>query len=97
MSNNDHTDQAGAGGGDRLSLYYSPICGFCTRVIRTLEQLGVDAELRNTLQDPDFYNELVDARGRATVPVLRIESADGGDHWMPESSDIIRYLQKRFG
>jgi glutaredoxin 2 len=29
------------------------------------------------------------------VPVLRIQKA-GGDEWMPESADIVRYLEKRF-
>lgn len=82
--------------GDQLSLYFSPICGFCVRVIRVLEQLEVEVEMRNTLQNPAFYSELVEARGRATVPVLRIQSADGRDHWMPESADIIRYLQQRY-
>ena len=82
---------------DQLALYYSPICAFCVRVIRVIEQLGIDVEMRNTLQVPAHYNDLVEARGRATVPVLWIKSADGAVHWMPESEDIMSYLKKRYG
>ena len=87
QSRSDHTS-----GPDQLALYYSPICAFCVRVIRVIEKLGVDVEMRNTLQVPANYNDLVEARGRATVPVLWIKSADGSVHWMPESEDIMDYL-----
>jgi hypothetical protein len=30
------------------------------------------------------------------VPVLRIEEAGGEVRWLPESVDIIAYLQQRF-
>ena len=47
--------------------------------------------------DPDwseyYADELIESRGRATVPVLRITSPNGEERWMPESPDIVRYLE----
>lgn len=80
---------------DDLALYYYDSCPFCIRVLMAIRQLGLDIELRNILSDPQHRADLTAARGRATVPVLRI-SADGGDEWMPESVDIVAYLRRRF-
>lgn len=80
---------------ESLALYYSPTCPFCIRVLRVIEELGIDVELRNVSSDDQYRAELVVARGRATVPVLRCTSRDR-HRWMPESADIIRYLRERF-
>ena len=82
---------------DTLALYYYDGCPFCTMVQHTIDALDVDVEPRNILIDPQHRSDLVDARGRATVPVLRITSPDGDDRWMPESRDIMAYLQKTYG
>jgi glutathione S-transferase len=84
---------------DDLSLYMYPSCPYCRRVTSALDRLGVDVEIRNTRVDDSFREELVEARGRATVPVLRIAAPEGEDEdvWMPESADIVRYLEQRFG
>ncbi len=81
---------------DKLALYYFPTCPFCAMVTRAIDNLGVDVELRDINEDPKYRDELISARDRATVPVLRIRSADGEDHWMPESRDIIRYLEQTY-
>ena len=57
----------------------------------------LDVELRNIYDDRQHFDELRAARGRTTVPVLRITSSDGEDRWMPESADIVRYLQATYG
>lgn len=90
-------DDATTKNADQLALYYSPFCGYCVRVMRVIEDLGIDVEMRSTLEGPAHYSALVQARNRATVPVLWIKSRDGSVHWMPESRDIINYLQERFG
>lgn len=82
---------------DELALYYTPLCGYCTRVLRVVEKLGLEIELRNTMADRTHWQALMDARGRATVPVLWIRSPDGSERWMPESLDIIHYLQRSYG
>ena len=58
-----------------------------------IERLGIDVELRDIHENPQHRDDLVEARGRATVPVLRITSPDGEERWMPESRDILRYLK----
>lgn len=78
---------------DKLILYHSLSCPFCAMVTSAIDRLGLDVELREIFQDPQYREQLVDARGRATVPVLRIRSPDGEDRWMPESRDIVRYLE----
>lgn len=82
---------------DRLALYYMPTCPFCQRVLKVIAKLDLDVELRNVIRNPDRRDELIEARGRATVPVLWIKSPDGHVRWMPESLDIIRYLEKTYG
>ncbi len=80
---------------DDLSLYYYDGCPWCMRVLGALEKLEVRVDLRNILHDTQHARDLVAARGRRTVPVLRIQS-DGRDEWMPESGDIVAYLERRF-
>lgn len=79
-----------------LSLYQFQSCPFCARVRNAADQLGIDLELRDTLANRDFAREVVEATGRRTVPVLRIEHDDGRVEWMPESADIVDYLRERF-
>lgn len=79
-----------------LALYHYDSCPYCAKVRRALQRLGVEVELRDVLEQDEHMDALVEARGRRTVPVLRIQKA-GGDEWMPESDDIVAYLQKRFG
>ncbi len=79
---------------DKLVLYHSKTCPFCAIVRSAIDRLGLDVELREIFEDPVYRDELVEARGRATVPVLRIISPQGEERWMPESRDIVRYLEK---
>jgi len=74
-----------------LSLYYTQYCGYCTLVRSAIDRLGLAVELRDTLSDRDALDELVRARGRRTVPVLRVER-EGAVEWLPESRDIVTYL-----
>lgn len=80
-----------------LSIYGYPQCPFCRRVLDAADELGLEIPMRDTLKDAQSRSALADALGATTVPVLRIEGADGDDEWMPESADIIRYLKDRFG
>lgn len=78
---------------DKLALYHSRSCPFCALVTSAIDRLGLDVELREIFEEPLYREQLVEARGRATVPVLRITSPDGEERWMPESRDIVRYLE----
>jgi glutaredoxin 2 len=96
MSEQVHNDRA-EGLVEGLALYQYAGCPFCLRVRMAIDELGVEIELRDTLVDPEHERSLVEATGRRTVPVLRIEEDDGQVRWMPESADIVAYLRERFG
>lgn len=89
--------EANAQRADDLTLYYFESCPFCVRVLRAMESLGVELNLRNVREEPAHRDELVAGGGKPTVPCLRINSPDGEVTWMYESADIIRYLTDRFG
>lgn len=80
-----------------LTLYGYPQCPFCARVLRMIDSLDLEVPLRNTMQDATHRGAVVEAMGRGTVPVLRIENEAGEVEWMPESADIMEYLESRFG
>ncbi|SHG78253.1 glutaredoxin family protein [Ferrimonas marina] len=82
---------------DKLALYQFFGCPFCTIVQRAIARNNVEVELRDIHEEPEYLEQLVRARGRATVPVLRITKADGSEVWMPESRDIAHYLDQQFG
>lgn len=91
----------------RLVLYYEDRCGYCRDVLRALEPLDLNVELRDVANDPAARAELVAARGRARVPMLYIDGggparsdahdADRAKRWLPESLDIIRELRSLAG
>jgi len=62
-----------------------------------IERLGIDVELRDIFENAQYRDELIKARGRATVPVLRVSSPNGEERWVPESRDIVSYLEKSVG
>ena len=75
-----------------LQLYYRGFCFFCSRVKRTINQLELEVEGKDIWKDALALRELQQATGRTTVPVLKIMSQDGEVTWMPESIDIVQYL-----
>lgn len=81
---------------ESLSLYHFEGCPYCVMVRRVIDALGAPVELRDINLVDEHWQDLVDARGRATVPVLRCTDGEV-DRWMPESRDIIQYLKRRFG
>ena len=81
----------------RLALYQFDSCPFCQRVRDAMARLGTSIELRDIQRDAGRRQELIEATGRATVPVLRIEEPTGEVRWMPESLDIVRFLEESFG
>lgn len=80
----------------KLSLYGYSFCPYCAMVMREIDRLKIDVELKDTLRSRENKQALMAQMGRGTVPVLRIEE-DGKEHWLPESRDIVAYLRKRFG
>ena len=83
----------------RLSLYQFDGCPFCVKVRRAIRRLGLKIELRDAQNNARFAEELLAGGGQRQVPCLRIlNGEDGGSvRWMYESSEIIAYLESRFG
>ncbi len=79
-----------------LSLYHFEGCPYCQRVRDAMKRLGIQIELRDVRTSSDHMSALRAATGRSTVPVLRIEEGEGKTRWMPESLDIVAYLEKEF-
>jgi glutaredoxin len=82
---------------DKLALYFMPSCPFCWNVLDVIKRLGLNVEMRDVTADRARRDELMKARGRPTVPVLQIRSPGGEERWMPESQDIVHYLQSTYG
>ncbi len=80
-----------------IFLYHFPTCPFCLRVRRVIKQLKLDIELRNINRVSEYRTELLTHGGHTTVPCLRIQDSEENVQWLYESSDITRYLVKRFG
>ncbi len=78
-----------------LSLYQFYACPFCVKTRRAMRRLNIPVELRDAKSNP-HRETLFTEGGEIKVPCLRID--EGGDtQWMYESSDIITYLENRFG
>lgn len=80
----------------RFTLYHLPYCPFCLKVRAEAERLGVELDLVDITANPAARAKLMEARGRATVPVLGIPTAMG-ERLMGESADIIKYLEANAG
>jgi glutaredoxin len=81
----------------QLALYQFHLCPFCIKVRRAMKRLNLNIELRDAKQNEMYRTELAEQGGRIKVPCLRITEDDGTVSWMYESSDIIQYLEQRFG
>lgn len=79
--------------GPTLALYSSPTCGYCARVRRTMDRLGMQIEIRDVAAEPRHRAELFAGGGKTQVPCLRIEEPSGEVRWLYESADICRYLE----
>jgi glutaredoxin len=78
---------------EALSLYYYDSCPFSQMTLKALKQTGLDVELRNIQRQPHYRSELIKQGGRAQVPCLRLDLADGKTTWLYESRDIIHFMR----
>ncbi len=71
-----------------LVLYKFDSCPYCRRVLRTLGDLHVDVELRDTRDDRHNGTLLYEQTGRTQVPCLFIDGVP-----LFESRDIVDWLR----
>jgi glutathione S-transferase len=78
-----------------LALYHLPLCGYCLSVRQSLWWLNLPIELRDANPASPWGEELRRLGGKLQVPCLRIQHDDRVE-WLYESTDIIRFLKRRF-
>ena len=75
-----------------LTLYVKTGCGFCAKVLRAGEELGLTFKLKN-INDPGVAEELIARGGKRQMPYL-VDEERGKE--MYESDDIVEYLHQTF-
>ena len=78
-----------------LELYVLSGCPFCTKVTRKLDELGLDYETHEVPRSHANRTEVEAISGQTGVPVL-VDPEHGVDG-MPESDDIVEYLEETYG
>jgi glutathione S-transferase len=78
-----------------LELYELPGCPFCTKVKTKLDELGLEYVIHEVPRAHAERTEVEAISGQTGVPVL--VDPDHGVEGMPESDDIVAYLDKTYG
>jgi glutathione S-transferase len=77
----------------KLILYHFEGCSSCWEVQKAIDRLKVpNVEHRDILEEPRFRDELIQMNGIRQVPCLVVDGKP-----MLESTDIIRFLEEKFG
>jgi glutathione S-transferase len=78
-----------------LILYELEGCPYCAKVISKLDELGLEYESRLVPRAHSERTEVEAVSGQTGVPVL-VDEANGVEG-MPESDDIVAYLERTYG
>ncbi|MFW5919957.1 MAG: glutaredoxin family protein [Halanaeroarchaeum sp.] len=78
-----------------IELYTLSGCPYCAKVENKLEELGLDYEPHEVPRSHDDRDEVEEISGQTGVPVL--VDPDHGVEGMPESDDIVAYLEETYG
>ncbi|MFB6304464.1 MAG: glutathione S-transferase N-terminal domain-containing protein [Haloferacaceae archaeon] len=78
-----------------LILYELPGCPYCAKVKDKLAELDLEYESREVPRSHSERTEVEEVSGQTGVPVL-VDEAHGVEG-MPESDDIVAYLEKTYG
>jgi glutaredoxin 3 len=78
-----------------LELYELPGCPYCAKVVSTLDELDLDYVSHEVPGSHAQRDEVKEISGQTGVPVL-VDTEHDVDG-MPESDDIVAYLEKTYG
>ena len=78
-----------------ITLYELPGCPYCAKVVDKLEQLDVEYDTVEVPGDHSERTEVEEVSGQTGVPVI-VDEANGVEG-MPESDDIVEYLEENYG
>ncbi len=76
----------------KLKLFKADWCGYCVRVVRKLNELGLAYEGIEVPVPHHQRREVIELSGQAEVPVLV-----DGDVVIDDDDRIIPYLEARYG
>ena len=77
-----------------ITLYRLQACPFCERVVRTLDELGLDYESRFVEPLHSRRNAVARITNKRTVPAI-VDRETGVT--MSESANIVEYLEGTYG
>jgi glutathione S-transferase len=77
-----------------ITLYRLQACPFCERVVRVLDELGLDYESRFVEPLHSERNVVARLTNKRTVPAI-VDERTGVT--MSESANIVEYLEKTYG
>jgi glutathione S-transferase len=77
-----------------LELYELDGCPYCAKVKKKLDELDLEYESNSVPRSHSKRTEVEEISGQTGVPVLVDE--DNGIEGMPESDDIVAYLEKHY-
>jgi glutaredoxin len=76
---------------EAVDVYWRPGCGFCSRLLRTLDRSGLPLRLHNIWEDPDAAAVVrAAARGNETVPTVGVGDAYLVNPDMNAVLDLVR-------
>ena len=78
-----------------LELYELEGCPYCAKVKNKLDELDLEYDSHMVPRSHDERTEVEEVSGQTGVPVL-VDEAEGVEG-MPESDDIVAYLEKTYG
>jgi len=78
-----------------LKLYELNGCPYCEKVTSKLDELGLEYESVFVSSSHSERDEVKEVSGQTGVPVLVDE--ENGIGGMPESDDIVQYLEETYG
>ena len=78
-----------------ITLYELPGCPYCAKVIDKLDELGLEYDSIEVPSDHDERTEVEAVSDQTGVPVVVDE--EHGIDGMPESDDIVEYLEETYG
>ncbi|QSG10301.1 glutaredoxin family protein [Halapricum desulfuricans] len=78
-----------------LEVYVLSGCPYCAKVTTKLDDLGLEYVSHEVPASHSERTEVEEISGQTGVPVL--VDPDNGIEGMPESSDIVEYLEETYG
>jgi glutaredoxin 3 len=78
-----------------ITLYELEGCPYCAKVVNKLQELGLEYDSVMVPSSHDQRDEVQEVSGQTGVPVL--VDGEHGVEGMPESDDIVEYLEETYG